>query len=90
MTEGKKTIVETISDNGETIKFELIDIVALEEMEYALLSNPEEDEGEIVIMRLLTDEDGGYTFESIDDDEEFDKISEYIYSLDEEDDEDED
>ena len=29
-------------------------------------------------MRLVTEQDGGYSFETIDDDEEFEKVSEYV------------
>ena len=83
MTENKK-IIETIDENGNTVKFELFDIVEFEGKEYALLTNPEvEDDENIIVMKLLK-EDDGYSFETIEDDEEFEKVSEYIESLEDE------
>ena len=83
MTENKK-IIETIDENGNTVKFELFDIIEFEEQEYALLTNPEiEDDENIVLMKLLK-EDDGYSFETIEDDDEFERVSEYIESLEDE------
>jgi uncharacterized protein YrzB (UPF0473 family) len=77
-------VIETVDEDGNVVKFELFDIVEVEEKEYALLlpvENSEENE-EIVLMRL-TKEGEEYLFEAIEDDEEFNKVSEYIESLDE-------
>jgi len=87
--EEEKSIVETIDENGNLIKFELFDIVQFEDKEYALLlpgdeKDKEENDNEIVLMRLIQEADG-YSFETIDDDDEFDRVSEYIESFDEED-----
>ena len=68
-------IIETVDENGNVIKFELFDIVEVDEQEYALLLPVEEEEGdEVVLMRLSKDGDE-YLFETIDDDEEFDKVA---------------
>lgn len=48
----------------------------------------DDDEEEVVIMRL-NKEDDSYVFETIEDDEEFNKLIEYIESEEDEDDEDE-
>lgn len=83
MTEEKK-IIETVDENGNVVKFELFDIIVFEEQEYALLTNPEvEDDENIVVMKLLKDEEG-YSFETIEDDEEFERVSEFIESLEDE------
>lgn len=80
----EKRIIETVDENGNEVKFELFDIVVFEEQEYALLTNPDDDNDEnIVVMRLLKEGDG-YSMETIEDDEEFDKVSEYIESLEDE------
>lgn len=80
----EKRIIETVDENGNEVKFELFDIVLFEEQEYALLTNPEDDNDEnIVVMRLLKEGDG-YSMETIEDDEEFDRVSEYIESLEDE------
>ncbi len=81
-------IIETIDENGEVVRFELYDIVEVDEQEYALLLPVEDEEpDEVVIMRLQKDGEE-YLFETIDNDEEFDKVANYVESLvDEEDDE---
>jgi putative holliday junction resolvase len=78
----EKQIIETIDENGEVVNFELFDIVEVEEKEYALLlpADSEEDNDEVILMRL-TKEGEDYLFEAIEDDEEFDRVSEYIENL---------
>lgn len=80
-------IIETIGENGETVELELLDIVDVEGVEYAVLQKVEEDdeydedaEVEAILMRLIQKGDK-FTFESIDDDEEFNIVNEYITSL---------
>jgi len=90
MTEEKK-IVETVDENGNAVNFELVDIIDFEEREYALLlsaNSADNEEDEIVVMRLLTD-DEGYTFETIEDDDEFERVAAYLDTLDDEDEDDE-
>lgn len=78
----EKQLIETVDENGEVVNFELFDIVEFEEKEYALLlpADSEEDNDEVVLMRL-TKEGEDYLFEAIEDDEEFNKVSEYIENL---------
>ena len=86
----EEQIIETIDENGEKVKFELYDIVEVEEQEYALLLPVEDDEDadELVIMRLEKDGDE-YLFETIDSDEEFDRVAEYVETIMDEEDEEE-
>ncbi len=79
-------IIETVTEEGEIVQFRLFDIIEFEEKEYALLLPVEDDndENEIVLMRL-TKENEDYLFESIDDDDEFERVSEYIESIEDED-----
>ncbi len=84
--EEKDNLVETVDEDGNVINFRLFDIIEFENREYALLLPAEaegEDDDEIVIMRLVK-EDEEYSFETIDDDEEFDKVSAYLEELGEE------
>ena len=77
-------IIETIDENGNLIKFELFDIVEVDEKEYALLLPVDEEEGdEVVLMRLSKDGDD-YLFETIDDDDEFEKVAAYVESMEDE------
>ena len=75
-------IIETIDENGNVIKFELFDIVEVDEQEYALLLpvDEEEESTEVVLMRL-SKEGEEYLFETIDDDEEFEKVAAYVESM---------
>ena len=52
-------IIETIDENGNVIKFELFDIVEVDEQEYALLLpvDEEEESSEVVLMRLSKEGD---------------------------------
>lgn len=84
--EEKDNLVETVDEDGNVINFRLFDIIEFENKEYALLlpaETEDEDDDEIVIMRLVK-EDEEYSFETIDDDEEFDKVSAYLEELGEE------
>ena len=76
-------IIETVDENGNTVKFELYDIVEVDEQEYALLLPVEEDSEEVVLMRLTKDGEE-YLFETIDDDDEFNKVADYVENMDEE------
>lgn len=85
----EKQLIETVDDEGNIVNFELFDIVEFEEKEYALLipaESEDDEETEVVLMRLTKDGDD-YLFEAIEDDEEFDKVSEYIENLSDDDEE---
>ena len=84
-------LIETIDEDGNVVKFELIDIVELEGKEYGLLLPHEEkqdEEKEVVLMRLTKDGEE-YIFEIIENDEEFNKVVEFIESLDDSDEDEE-
>lgn len=88
MENEEKQLIETIDEDGNVINFELYDIVEVDGQEYALLLPTEADEddeedGEIVLMRLTKDGED-YLFETIEDDEEFNKVEAYIQSLEDE------
>lgn len=76
-------IIETTTEDGEVVQFRLFDIIEFEEKEYALLLpvDDDSDDAELVLMRLVK-EDDDYLFETIEDDDEFDRVSEYIESID--------
>jgi len=84
-------IIETVDEEGNIVKFELIDIVSVDEVEYGLLmplESSELEEDEAVLMRLKK-EGEEFVFEGIEDDDEFEKVVEYIQNYEEELDEDE-
>jgi len=89
MENEENQLIETVDEEGNVINFELYDIVEVDEQEYALLLPSEEadsPDAELVIMRL-TKEGEEYIFETIDDDDEFNKVAEYVESLEDEDEE---
>ena len=88
----EKQIIETIDEEGNVINFELYDIVEVDNQEYALIFPADDDEdsedSEILLMRLVK-EGENYLFETIEDEEEFNKVEEYIKTMDDEEDEEE-
>ena len=79
-------LIEITDETGNTIKCELYDIVEFEGNQYAVLAEMDEsglesDEPELVLMKY-SEEGGSSYFETITDDDEFEKVSEYIDTLD--------
>lgn len=84
--EEKVDIIETVDEEGNPISFQLFDVIEFEGREYAMLlptDEEETDDPELVLMRLVTDGED-YAFETIDDESEFNAVSEYIMSLEDE------
>lgn len=81
MKESDFEIIKTVGENGEEVELKLIDIISVNDVDYALLlpaeSNLDDDECEIVLMRLKQD-NSEYIFETIEDDDEFDLVSQAI------------
>ena len=82
-----ENLIETVDEEGNKVSFELVDIVTVDDVEYALLlpTEREEDdeEGELIVMRLKKDGED-FSFEAIEEDEEFEKVAEYIEELEDE------
>ena len=87
MTNKNEQIIETVDEQGNKVSFELLDIVTVEDIEYALLipveKSENEEENEVLVMRLKKDGED-FTFEAIEDDEEFDKVAQYIEEIEDE------
>ena len=90
MAEELDNTIEIIDDDGTTIKCELYDIVEFDGKQYAVLAekDSEDEEPELVLMRYTEVGEESY-FETIDDDDEFERVSEYIENLDTEDEDEE-
>ncbi len=79
----EENIIEITDDDGTVIKCELYDIIEFEDKQYALLVEADhagEEEPEVVLMKY-SEEGEEVFFETIDNDEEFEKVQEYIESL---------
>ena len=87
MTNKEEQIIETFDEDGNKVTFELLDIVTVDDIEYALLlpkdAETEDEENEVLVMRLKKDGEE-YTFETIEDDEEFNKVAQYIEEIEDE------
>ena len=77
-------IIKTQDENGEIHNFELIDVLHLDDQDYGLLiyldgkeEDAEAEEEEVIIMKLHKQDDA-YTFETIENDEEFNKVVSYL------------
>ena len=77
-------IIKTQDENGEIHNFELIDVLNVDDQEYGLLvyldekeKTEEDEEDEVIIMRL-SKQDDAYTFETIENDDEFNKVVSYL------------
>ncbi len=77
-------IIETVDENGNVVKFELFDIVEVDEKEYALLLPLEEEDSDEVVLMKITKDGEEYLFETIEDDDEFEKVAEYVENMEEE------
>jgi len=71
--EWETNIVELTDEDGETTEFEYLTTIEYESERYVVLLAPQEeeneDEGEVVILRIQQDENGEDTYVSCDDDE---------------------
>ena len=89
----EENIIEMTDDDGSVIRCELYDVFEFEGKQYALLVEVEdenaEDEPEVVLMRYVEEGDDVY-FETIDDDDEFERVQNYVESLEDELEEDDD
>ena len=94
MTEKNDDIIEMTDEEGKTYKAEIVELIEFEDKEYAVLSelddkkhcDCEDDEcnsNDYVLMRVIKDGED-FAFETIDDDEEFERVSAYIDELAEE------
>ncbi len=77
-------IIKTVDEEGVEHSFELIDVVTIDEQDYGLLiymeenedseeKEGEEEEQEVIVMKILK-EDEKFTFESIENEDEFNKV----------------
>ena len=82
-------IVEIYNEDGETTKCEVYDIFDFEGKTYVTLipyedGNEDAEDPEAILMQFIEEGDEGY-FQNIDDEEEFQRVCEYVQSLEDED-----
>lgn len=84
----EQQFVEVLWEDGSTIKCEIYDVIDFENKTYALLipqDEESEEEEEMIVMEYVEeDEDNGF-FRTIEDEDEFNRVCEYVQSLEDED-----
>ncbi len=68
------TLVLT-DEKGEEYKFQLIEVIQVDDDEYAVLLPVDVSNGEAVVLKIDQDEDGEEVLYEIDDDEEWEKVN---------------
>jgi uncharacterized protein YrzB (UPF0473 family) len=89
--------ITLLDENGEETEFEVLGVIAVEDIDYAILIPIDEEEDQAYIFRIDIDEDGEEVLSEVEDDEEFEIVKdawealcEDELELDDEDDFDED
>ncbi len=83
MTNEEQNFVELCDEEGVVTKCEVYDVIDFEEKTYALLLPIEEnseEEPELILLEYIEEGEEGF-FQNIDDEEEFERVSEYYESL---------
>lgn len=89
MTEQEQNFVEIVDEEGNVTKCEVYDVIDFEEKTYAMLlpmEDEDSDEPELIVLEYIEEGDEVY-FQNIEDEDEFNRVCEYIESLEENDDE---
>lgn len=82
MTE-EENFVEICDEEGNVTKCEIYDIVDFEGKTYAMLlpmDEENEEDPELIVLEYIEEGEEGF-FQNIEDEEEFDRVCEYIESL---------
>ena len=85
--EEENNIIEIVDESGNVIQCELFTIIEFEDNEYAMLlplDQADEEDAEFVVMRIMEEGDD-IAFINLEDDE-FERVSEYIENMDDDED----
>lgn len=74
MTE-EDEVVTLVDEEGAEHDFTVIDIIEVEGAEYAIMLPVDEENNEAIILKFSKDEDGNELLVDIEDDEEWEKVS---------------
>jgi len=90
MTEERDDIIVMIDEDGNEEEFEFLDSIEMDGSEYVVLlpysgEEIEEDEEEVVILKVMHDENGEDSYVNIEDEEELNTVfEEFKYRMEEE------
>lgn len=71
----QEEIITLTDEEGNEHEFLLIDVLKVEDNEYAILLPSDEENDEGIILKIIEGEDGGELLVEIDDDEEWEKVA---------------
>jgi len=79
MTEERDDIVVLIDENGEEVEFEHLDTIEMNENRYVILlpvegNEDDEEEAEVVILKVAQDEDNEDILVPVEDDDELNEV----------------
>jgi putative Holliday junction resolvase len=82
MVDEEKNLVELSDEEGNVTNCEIYDIVEFEDKTYAMLLpvDSDEEEPELIVLEYVEEGEEG-TFVSIEDEDEFNRVCDYIESL---------
>ena len=86
MTEQEQNFVEIVDEEGNVTICEVYDVIDFEEKTYAMLlpiEDEDSDEPELIVLEYIEEGDEVY-FQNIEDEDEFNRVCEYIESLEDE------
>ena len=79
--------IEVYDEQGNIVKCEIYDVIDFEDKTYAMLlpldTDEEDDDAEVIVMEYIEEGDEAY-FKNVEDDNEFQRVCEYIESLEDE------
>ena len=83
--------VEVLWEDGSIIKCEIYDVIDFENKTYALLIplGEDDEDTEVIVMEYVEDDEDNAHFQTIEDEDEFNRVCEYVQTISEEDIEDE-
>ena len=78
--------VEVLWEDGNVIKCEIYDVIDFEEKTYALLIplGEEDEDAEVIVMEYVEDDEDNAHFQTIEDEAEFNRVCDYVKSLEDE------
>jgi uncharacterized protein YrzB (UPF0473 family) len=76
LMENNENIIVLSDENGEETQFEIVTVLEIEGKEYYVLYPVDSDEEDALVLKLDKNEVGEEVLTTIEDDEEFDRVSE--------------
>lgn len=84
--------VEVLWEDGSVVKCQIYDVIDFENKTYALLipMGEEDEDTEVIVMEYIEDSEDSAHFQTIEDEAEFNRVCDYVQTLEDEELEDED